>query len=196
MQNGLVSQSDGPPSVRSAPFSARSLSVVEPDLLGRLVGHHEGVGVHGVGRLEGGELLLVEVGLELLDRLVDVRGGLALVLVEELEHRRGVLRREVDLALVEGLDLDVAEAAEGLDAHLVALGFEALLVDLGEDGALAEVLRADDDGRVVAAVVLGGVVRRVAAVVVVAAGGSDEGQRRQQRQQQSEGLATWGGSFR
>ncbi len=75
-----------------------------------------------------------------------VTARLAGEVVEEFEHRCGVLGCEVDLAGVKGLHRQVAEPGEALHLGCVSAVGQSLAVDLGEDGALAEVLGADADG--------------------------------------------------
>ena len=84
----------------------------QAELVGGVLGHHEGVGVDGRRRLEGLQADLGQLLPEQADGLVHVGGRLTGELVQELEHRRHVLRGEVDVAGLEGRDLQVTEAAQ------------------------------------------------------------------------------------
>jgi hypothetical protein len=75
-----------------------------------------------------------------------VARGRGAVLVVELEQVAAVLGDEVDGAVLQRLQVDVALADARLVCDLHAVGLESLAVDLHEDLGLAERGRADGEG--------------------------------------------------
>ena len=143
-----VSNSGGAPSVIWSSTPARSLSVGQAVLLGRLGRADDDVLVLGRRRREH----LEAVGQRLAQRgdlLVDVGGlghGVRVVLAEhERQQRVRVLGDEVDLAALDGAEVDLAGADAELVADVEAGGGQRLAVDLGQQLALGEVGRADGD---------------------------------------------------
>src|SRR4029453_14808537 len=65
--------------------------------------------------------------------------------LQVLEERAAVLRHEVDGAVLECGDGDLAAANAGLFRDVDALGLEGLGVNLGDELALREVSRTDND---------------------------------------------------
>ena len=146
MQNPLDSQSGGAPSVRSAPFSARSDSVVMP----RLSEVSCVITNALVSTASDGAPATMPMGSRRGSSTASVSStslvACARPVVEELELGRHVVERHVHVARLECPEEQVAEPADLGGAGVVPGVGERAGVDLGEDQRLAEVLGPDRDG--------------------------------------------------
>ena len=169
---------------------------LQPELVGRLLGHRDLVGARERRRRERRQPVLLELGLGLLVGRLRVLREVGRVLAEEHGQRgAGVLRVGVDLAALQRGQRDVLVAEVEVGRGVVAGGGQALGVDLAQHLLLGEVLRADlqrdlgvvgvvdDAGRLGGLRGGGGLPGAGRLLLVVAARRDAERQRRQQRGQ-------------